>query len=206
MPQPHEMRAVVPIFKADWLGYGIDATHDGGTCRIDARNSSVVAGALAAAYVLKKSEMAGEGHIPPKILDVELLQHLRDYPDTMTPVLEILVDELKYTMWRNNEVKGALKQYFNVDSIEVLCVDTKKERKTFAKATKSHPEPGVVAHTFVSALCDLFVVLISVFSAVCRVEVHQTKNSFVTKTRRHNGICARSTMNPYDAVGPPDHE
>ena len=65
-------------------------------------------------------------------------------------------------MWRNNEVKGALKRYFNVDSIEVLCVDTKKERKNFAKAMKSHPEPGAIAHTFVSALCDMFVILISV--------------------------------------------
>ena len=131
-------------------------------CLPSACTSSVAAGVLAAAYVLKKSEMAGDGHIPPKILDAEVLQHLRDHPDTMAPVLEILVDELKYTMWRNNEVKGALQRYFNVDSIEVLSVDTKKERKNFAKAMKSHLEPGGIAHTFVSALCDLFVVLISV--------------------------------------------
>ena len=49
-----------------------------------------------------------------------------------------------------------------MDSIGVLCVDTKKERKNFAKAMKSHPEPGDIAHTFVSAICDLFVVLIGV--------------------------------------------
>ena len=59
---PHEIRHVVPIFKAHWLDCGIDATHDGGTCRIDACNSSVVAGALAAADVLEKSKMAGDGH------------------------------------------------------------------------------------------------------------------------------------------------
>jgi hypothetical protein len=152
-------------------------------------------------YVLKKSEMAGDGHIPPKVLDAEVLQHLRDHPDQMTPVLEILVDELKYTMWRNNEVKGALKQYFNVDSIEVLCVDTKKERKTFAKATKSHPEPGVVAHTFVSALCDLFVVLISVLQYA---ESKHTKPKMLS-LQRQDGIIEFVQEAPWILKMPLDH-
>ena len=70
-------------------------------------------------------------------------------------------------MSRNNEVTGALKQYFSVDSIEVLCVDTKKVRKNFAKAMKSRQEPGSIAHTFVSALCDLFVVLTTATDLHC---------------------------------------
>ena len=68
----------------------------------------VAAGVLAAAYVLKKSEMAGDGHIPPKMLDAEVLQAVRDRPDAMTSVIDTLMDELKYTMWRNNEVKVVL--------------------------------------------------------------------------------------------------
>ena len=151
---PDEIRPLVPIFKADWRDYGIETTEDGGTCTIDACNSLVAAGALAAAYVLEKSEMAGDGAIPPSMLDAKVVQHFKDRPDTMTPVLQILQDELKYTMFRNNEVKNVLKHYFNVKSIEVLCVDTRKE----IKARKDRPEPRAIAHTFVSALCDLFVV------------------------------------------------
>ena len=117
----------------------------------------------------------------------------------MPQLLETLLDETKYTMWRNNEVKGALKRYFNVDSIEVLCVDTKKERKNFTKAMKSRPEPGAIAHTFVSALCDLFVVLISVLQYA---ESKHTKPKMLSLQRQD----ARSTMDPEDAVGQPDHE
>ena len=148
---------------ADWLDHGIETTHDGGTCTIDACNSLVAAGALAAAYALKKSEVAGGGHIPPKMLDPEVLQIVRDHPETMTPVIQTLMDEVKYTMWGNNKVKVALRQYFNVESIAVLSVDTKKEKKAFAKLIRSNPEcTGAIKATFVSALCDLFVVLINV--------------------------------------------
>ena len=66
---------------ADWPDHGIETTHDGGTCTIDACNSLVAAGALAAAYVLKKNEMAGDGHIPPRRLDPEVLQAVRDHPE-----------------------------------------------------------------------------------------------------------------------------
>ena len=65
-------------------------------------------------------------------------------------------------MLANNDVKVALRQYFNVESIAVLSVDTKKEKKAFAKFIKSNPEHGAIKATFVSALCDLFVVLINV--------------------------------------------
>ena len=184
MAVPHEIRPVVPIFKADWPDYGIETTHDGGTCTIDACNSLVAAGVLAAAYVLKKSEMAGDGHIPPKMLDAEVLQHVRDHPDAMTPVIKTLVDELKYTMWRNNEVKVALQQYFNVDYIAVLSIDTKKEKKNFAKAMKSNPErTGAIAHTFVSALCDLFVVMINVLQYA---ESKYTKATMLSLEPQHD--------------------
>ena len=158
---PHEIRPVVPIINADWPDHGIETTHDGGTCTIDACNPLVAAGAMAAAYVPKKNEMAGDGHIPPKRLDQEVLQTVRDHPERMTSVIQLIMDELQCTMLANNDVKVALRQYFNVESIAVLSVDTKKEKKAFAKIIKSNPEHGAIKATFVSALYDLFVVLIN---------------------------------------------
>ena len=35
-------------------------------------------GPLAAAYVLKKEQMAGNGDIPPKMCDAQTVQHWRD--------------------------------------------------------------------------------------------------------------------------------
>ena len=61
-----------------------------------------------------------------------------------------------------DKVKKAIKHYFSVELIEVLCVDAKKEAKakvkkeTKAKARLQQPD------MFVSPLCDLFVALISV--------------------------------------------
>ena len=106
--------------------------------------------------------MAGDGHIPPRRLDPEVLQAVRDNPEEMTSVISVMIDELEYTMLANNDLKVALRQYFNVDSIAVLSIDTKKEKKAFAKFIKSNPEHGAIKATFVSALCDLFVVLINV--------------------------------------------
>ena len=81
----------------------------------------------------------------------------------MTSVNQDLMNELKYTMLANNKVKVALRQYFNVESIAVLSIDIKKEKKAFAKFIKSNPEcTGAIKVTFVSALFDLFVVLINV--------------------------------------------
>jgi hypothetical protein len=147
---------------AHWPDHGIETTHDGGTCTIVACNSLVAAGALAAAYVLKKNEMAGDGHIPPRRLDPEVLQAVRDNPEQMTSVISVMIDELEYTMLANNNLKVALRQYFNVDSIAVLSIDIKKEKKAWAKFIMSNPEHGAVKATFVSVLCDLFVVLINV--------------------------------------------
>ena len=81
---PHEVRPVVPIMNADWPEHDTETTRDGGTCTIDVCNSLVAAGALAAAHVLKKNEMAGDGHIPPKMLDPEVLHAVRDHPERMT--------------------------------------------------------------------------------------------------------------------------
>ena len=159
---PHEVRPVVPIMNKDWPDHGIETTHDGCHCTIDACNSLVAAGALAAAYVLKKNETTGDGHIPPRRLDQEVLQAVRDNPEKTTSVIQVMMDELQYAMLANNDVKVALQQYFNVESIAVLSVDTKKEKKSFEKSIKSNPEDGAIKATFVSALCDLFVVLINV--------------------------------------------
>ena len=147
---------------ARWPDHGIETTHDGGTCTIVACNSLVAAGALAAAYVMKKNEMAGGGHIPPRRLDPEVLEAVRDNPGEMTSVISVMIDELEYTMLANNNLKVALRQYFDVDAIAVLSIDIKKEKKAWAKFIKSNPEHGAVKATFVSVLSDLFVVLINV--------------------------------------------
>ena len=68
----------------------------------------VAAGALAAAYVLKKNEMLGNGQIPPRRLDPEVLQAVRDNPEPY-PVIDVMIDELKYTMFANNDLKVALR-------------------------------------------------------------------------------------------------
>jgi hypothetical protein len=159
---PHEIRPVVPIMNARWPDHGIETTHDGGTCTIVACNSLVAAGALAAAYVLKMNEMVGDGQIPPRRLDPEVLEAVRDNPGEMTSVISVMIDELEYTMLANNNLKVALRQYFDVDAIAVLSIDIKKEKKAWAKFIKSNPEHGAVKATFVSVLSDLFVVLINV--------------------------------------------
>ena len=114
---------------AHWPDRGIETTHDGGTCTTVACSSLVAVGALAAAYVLKKNEMAGDGHIPPRRLDPEVLQDVRDNPEQMTSVISVMIDELEYTMLANNDLKVLLRQYFNVDSIAVLSIDIKKEKR-----------------------------------------------------------------------------
>lgn len=121
----------------------------------------VAAGALAAAYVLKKNEMLGNGQIPPRRLDPEVLQAVRDNPEPY-PVIDVMIDELKYTMFANNDLKVALRQYFDVDTIAVLSIDIKKEKRAWAKFIKSNPKHGAVKATFVSVFSDLFVVLINV--------------------------------------------
>ena len=133
--------------------------------------------------------MAGDGHIPPKMLDPKVLQAVCDHPKRTTPVIQTLMDEVKYTMWANNKVKVALWQYFNVESIAILSVDTKKEKKAFTKFIKSNPEcTGAIKATFVSALCDLFVVLINVLqygesqytkTIMLSLEIHQDIIKFV---------------------------
>jgi hypothetical protein len=158
----HEIRPVVPIMDARWPDHGIETTHDGGTCTIVACNSLVAAGALAAAYVLKMNEMDGDGQIPPRRLDPEVLEAVRDNPGQMTSVISHMIDELEYTMSFNNKLKVALRHYFDVDAIAVLSIDIKKEKKAWAKFIKSNPEHGAVKATFVSVLSDLFVVLIHV--------------------------------------------
>ena len=80
----------------------------------------------------------------------------------MTSVIQVMIDQLQYTMLANNDVKVALRQYFNLESIAILPVDTKKEKKAFAKFMKSNLEHGAIKATSVSALCGLFVVLINV--------------------------------------------
>ena len=153
-PVPDETRPVVPIFKAHWPDYGTETTEDGGTCTSDACNSLVAAGPLAAAYILKKTEMDGDASLPGTMWDSETLQEFRDDPGKMAVSHNIFhprTDDLEYMMCRNNDVKTALKNWFNVDSIEVLSVNTSKLRKG-RKNT----------HTFVSALYHPFVVLISV--------------------------------------------
>ena len=149
----------------------------------------VAASALAAAYVLKKNEMTGDGHIPPKMLDPEVLQAVRDHPETMTSVNQDSMDKLQYTMLANNNVKVALRQYFNVESIAVLSVDTKKEQKAFAKFIKSNPKrTGDLNATFASAPCDLFVVPINVLqygesqytkTTMLSLEIHDDIMEFV---------------------------
>ena len=149
------------------------------------------AGALATAYVLKKNEMVGDGHFPPKMLDPEVLQTVQSHPERMTSVIQViqdLMDELQYTVLANNKVKIAIRQYFNVESIVVFSVDTKKEKKAFAKFIKSNPEHGAIKATFVSALCDLFVVLINVLqygesqytkTTMLSLEIHDDIMEFV---------------------------
>ena len=65
---------------------------------------------MAAAYVLKKNEMLGNGEIPPRRLDPEVLQAVRDHPEEMTSVISVMIDELEYTMLANNDLKVALWQ------------------------------------------------------------------------------------------------
>ena len=106
--------------------------------------------------------MVGNGEIPPRRLDSEVLQAVRDHPEEMTSVISVMIDELEYTMLANNDLKVALRQYFNVDSIAILSIDIKKEKKAWAKFIKSNPKRGAVKATFVSVFSDLFVVLIHV--------------------------------------------
>ena len=148
-PVPDETRPVVPIFKAHWPDYGTETTEDGGTCTSDACNSLVAAGPLAAAYILKKTEMDGDASLPGTMWDSERLQEFGDDPDKMD--LPYDLSYVEYMMSRNNQVKAALKLWFGVDSIIVLSVDPSKLRKA-----------GKNTRTFVSALYHPFVVLISV--------------------------------------------
>ena len=107
----------------------------------------------------------------------------------MTSFIQDLMIEHKYTMLANNKVKVALRQYFNVESIAVLSVDTKKEKKAFSKFIKSNPEfTGSIKATFVSALCDFFVVLINVLqygesqytkTTMLSLEIHDDIMEFV---------------------------
>ena len=70
----------MPICNGDWPDHGIATICDGGTCTIDVCNSLVAAGAMAAAYVLKKDEMVGNGNILPKMLDPKVLQVVHGHP------------------------------------------------------------------------------------------------------------------------------
>ena len=72
---PDDIRPVVAIFKAAWPDYGIDTCADGGTCTIAACNSLVAAGALAATYVLKKEQMAGNSEFSPDMCDAQTVEH-----------------------------------------------------------------------------------------------------------------------------------
>ena len=106
------------------------------------------------------------------------------------------MDEVKYMMWGNDKVVVALRQYFNVESTAILSVDTKKEKKAFAKFIKSNQKcTGAIKATFVSALCDLFVALINVLqygeSQYTKPTMH---NAFVRNTPGHNGFSGRTTM------------
>lgn len=105
--------------------------------------------------------MLGNGDIPARRLDPEVLQAVRNNPEPY-PVIDLIIDELKDTMLANNDLKVALSQYFDVDTIAVLSVDIKKEKRAWAKFIKSNPKRGAVKATFVSVFSDLFVVLIHV--------------------------------------------
>ena len=152
---PNETQPVVPIFKADWHDFGIGTTQDGGTCTTDACNSLVAAGALAGSYVLKKIELDGDASVPGTMWDSEALQAFRDDPAKMAKDYRAFrpnTDDLEYMMCRNNEVKNALKHWFDTDSIEVLSVDTSKKKKTQKKTQIQPKNKTQKPHTFVSAL------------------------------------------------------
>ena len=137
----------MPILNARWPDHGIETTRDRGTCTIVACNSLVAAGALAGSYVLKKIELDGDASVPGTMWDSEALQAFRDNPAKMAKdcgTFHPNTGDLEYMMCRNNEVKNALKHWFDTDSIEVLSVDTSKKKKTQNKTQKPH--------TFVSAL------------------------------------------------------
>ena len=114
----------------------------------------VVAGPLAAAYVLKKTEMDGDASLPGTMWDSETLQEFRDDPAKMAKNMAYgkpSTDDLQYMMCRNNEVKSALKLWFSVDSIEVLSVNTSKLRKgrknthTFCECALYHPFVALIS-------------------------------------------------------------
>ena len=107
-------------------------------------------GPLAAAYVLKREQMAGNGDIPPKMCDAQTAQHWRDHPEDVTRHVQCLLDAIGDVMVSNNRVKEAIKHFFGVDSIAVLYVNVKKEAK--AKATLGQP-----ADKFVSLLYGSFI-------------------------------------------------
>ena len=115
-------------------------------------------GPLAAAYVLKKEQMAGNGDIPSKMCDAQIVQHWRGHPKDVTRHVQFLLDTIGDVMLTNNRVKEAIKHFFNVESIEVLCVDVKKEAR--AKAKLGQPE--IQPDKFVSPLCGSFIALINV--------------------------------------------
>lgn len=112
-------------------------------------------GPLAAAYVLKKEQMAGNGDIPPDMCDAQTVQHWRDHPKEVTRHVQFRLDTIRDVMVSNNRVKEAIKNYFNVESIAVLCVDVKKEAKAKAKLG----QPDIQPDRFVSLLCGSFIAL-----------------------------------------------
>jgi len=149
-----DIRPVVPIFKAGWPDYGVDTCADGGTCTIVACNSLVAAGALAGlhmSYVLKKEEMAGNGELPYYRCAAEIVEHWRRNPLEVTPYVQFLLDSIGDVMTTNNKVKTVIQHYFNVEDIEVLCVNVNKEAKAKArKETKANARLQQPAGKFVS--------------------------------------------------------
>ena len=51
-------------------------------------------GPLAAAYVLKREQMAGNGDISPKMCDAQTIQHWRDHPEDVTKHVQCLLDAI----------------------------------------------------------------------------------------------------------------
>jgi hypothetical protein len=106
--------------------------------------------------------MAGNGEIPCYRCAAQTVEHWRRHPLEVTPHVQFLLDSIRDVMITNNKVKKAIKHYFNVELIEVLCVDAKKEAKAKAKKETKAKARLQQPDMFVSPLCDLFVALISV--------------------------------------------